>query len=218
MTSKLEPEEHYDQSYFNSQWKGSQIGSKINKTHFLPHLHNAKTVIDFGCGGGVLLSELNVDRAIGIEINESAHDMAETLGIEVHKVLDTVEPEIADAIISNHALEHVSDPLGTLRGLHSKLKSGGRIVIAVPSDKANTKFKENDRDFHLFSWSANNIGNLLTAAGFEVLDARHSSLRWPPKMQLIYDTFGEHAVFLAGRLFGLLPHKRTQVVAVALKR
>jgi 2-polyprenyl-3-methyl-5-hydroxy-6-metoxy-1,4-benzoquinol methylase len=210
-------EKHYDKVYFDTQWEGSKLGSKINKIIFKPYLDQAETVIDFGCGGGYLLNELAIKNPIGIEINTAAHEIARSLGIDVHERLETIPDEVADVIISNHALEHVSSPFEVMQELHKKLKPSGMIVITVPSDRPSLSFKDVDRDFHLYSWSANNLGNMMKATGFEVMEAKQLLLCWPPKMVHIYRIFGERGIQLLGRLFGKLPSKRSQVLAVGRK-
>ena len=124
---------------------------------------------------------------------------------------------MADAIISNHALEHVEDPLRELQKLASQLKPGGFLVLIVPCDAPSFPFKENDPDFHLYSWSANNIGNLAKCAGFNVRNASEIRTRWPPKWAWIYRLFGFEALRIATYIWGALPGWRRQVRLVATR-
>ena len=89
----------------------------INKYHLLTDItsliekyHFKGNVLDFGCGGGYIISSLTCKRRIGIEINEIARQEAAEKGIEVYKYSNEVPDDSCDLIISNHALEHVSAP------------------------------------------------------------------------------------------------------------
>jgi SAM-dependent methyltransferase len=208
---------HYDPDYFEWQSSSGTIGGRLSAKAFRPYLEKSDCVLDFGCGGGFMLQALDVGRRLGVDVNPAALQAARDNGIEAFANLEDVPDMVADVVISNHALEHVEDPLSVLREMARKLKSGGRIVAIVPCDVASYPFMKHDRDFHLFSWSANNIANLVTCAGFKVEDARALRTAWPPGYVWIHNYFGMKVLELATRLFGSLPRKRGQVRVVARK-
>jgi SAM-dependent methyltransferase len=209
---------HYDEAYFRSQSSAGVVGARLGRETFEEFVRHADTVIDFGCGGGYLLNELKPRRRIGIEINPHARAHARETGIDVYGSTDQLPADlVADAIISNHALEHVEEPLRELRKLAARLKVGGILVLVVPCDAPPLPFKENDPDFHLYSWNANNIGNLARCAGFSVREAAELRTRWPPKWAWIYRLLGLEALRLATYAWGLLPGWRRQVRLVATR-
>ena len=51
------------------------FGGIANSFKFKKNVKPEYTVIDFGCGGGFLLKNLNCKKKFGIEINTSAHSV-----------------------------------------------------------------------------------------------------------------------------------------------
>ena len=67
---------HYDNDYFEWQKNMGVIGGVVDKFKFEPYINETDAVIDFGCGGGYILSNINCKRKIGIEINSTAREYA----------------------------------------------------------------------------------------------------------------------------------------------
>ena len=126
---------HYDKDYFKWQKSIGEFGGWANKTKFLDFLKPNSTIIDFGCGGGYLLSAIEAKRKIGIEVNKVAATEAAKHGLEVFSSTLDVPDAIADFIISNNALEHTLRPLDELKALLPKLKPGGLCIFVVPCEK-----------------------------------------------------------------------------------
>ncbi len=212
------PETHYGEFYFKAQSTTGVVGAKLGRSSFEKFIKHRDTVIDFGCGGGFLLNELGPVRRIGIEINPYAREHARASGVEVYAATDELPKDLmADVIISSHALEHVENPIIELRKLARNLKLGGYLVIVVPCDTPSLPYKENDPDFHLFSWSANNIANLVKCAGFTVHEASELKTRWPPKWDWIYMLLGIEILRLLTHVWGIAPGWRRQVRLVATR-
>jgi SAM-dependent methyltransferase len=134
--------------------------------------------MDFGCGGGYLLKYLDCKKKVGIEINPTAIAEAQKNGVEIFQSVDDVPAAYADVVISHHALEHTENPLKELQGLHRILRAGGKAVIIVPCESIKWKYRKNDLDHHLFTWSPMCMGNLMTAAGFNVIESKPNYDRW----------------------------------------
>jgi SAM-dependent methyltransferase len=136
------------------------------------------TLLDFGCGTGGILSNLDARRKIGVEVGEEAAEVARSSGIEVFGSLADVPANVADVAISFHALEHVDDDVGTLVGIRRALKPGGRLRVVVPGELPirNHRRWQEDRDKHLRTWTPLTLGNLAERAGFTDISAR----RVPP--------------------------------------
>ncbi len=72
---------HYDSKYFKWQSSIGEFGGWANMSKFTEYINRDDVVLDFGCGGGYLLNNLSCKEKHGIEINESAAEIAKKNGI-----------------------------------------------------------------------------------------------------------------------------------------
>jgi len=219
--SELSASKHYDADYFEWQRKIGVFGGNANAFKFNRSISSDDTVIDFGCGGGFLLANLNCAKRIGIEVNEAAHQQIVENGvipyISPKALLEREGEQCADVIISNNALEHTLNPLLELKSLLPLLKNGGKAHFVVPCDNISFKWKPNDINFHLYSWSPMNIGNLFVEAGFQVVETRPYIHKWPPFYRQIQNIFGWKIFNFACRVYGRIERSWYQVEIVATK-
>ena len=208
---------HYDRAYFSVQRDAGEYSGVIDLFKFASEVRPTDRVVDFGCGGGYMLSNLKAGKKIGIEVNDSAAAVAKAKGIHVLPSLDGVEDGWADVIISHHALEHVDDPLGIVLAMKAKLRPGGKVVLVTPVESYRRRFMEEDFNFHLFTWSPSNLGNLLKRAGFGRIDARVLHHRWPPYWYVFRNILGQRFMHLLCVLHGRLRPGISQVRVVAYK-
>jgi SAM-dependent methyltransferase len=173
--------------------------------------------LDFGCGGGYLLKNINCGLKAGVEINRSAAEIARKNGIEVYGSVGEVPDNYVDVIISNHALEHTRQPLLELQTLHSKLEAGGKIIFVVPCESVTRSYNPNNVNYHLYSWSPMSMGNLFTEAGFSVLESKPYIHKWPPGYRHIARIGGRGLFDFACRIYGRIERSWFQVKVVAEK-
>lgn len=211
---------YYDADYFNWQKNIGAFGGWANAFKFKNSITPQDTVIDFGCGGGFLLQNLNCKTKIGIEPNASAANSVKKLGVQhFSSPVDAVQmlgEGISDVIISNHALEHTLNPLQELKNLRPLLKKGGTIHFFVPCDSIDYQYNPKDINYHLFSWSPQNLGNLFTEAGYSVEFARPYIHKWPPFYNKIAK-LGWPLFNLACRIYGRIERSWYQVEVKAKK-
>lgn len=177
-----ENDDFYTSKYWEWQSTNVELGGKIQaECLFQDYIKSTDVVLDFGCGSGTTLKNLDCQEKIGFEINPYAIKFnVEKNKIPTYSKLDDLQDNYFDVIISNHALEHTPTPYEDLLKLRSKLKTGGRIVIYVPSMEdeltklrnQNNKYDNTDRDNHLFNWNFQLLGNLLLKCKFNLLDAK----------------------------------------------
>jgi SAM-dependent methyltransferase len=207
---------HYDDNYFKWQIKIGEFGGSAELFKFKDFIKISDNVLDFGCGGGFLLSNITAKNKIGIEPNEIARNYAIKNGLVVVKSTCGIENEWADVIISNHALEHTENPLYELRSLYNKLKKGGVIVFVVPQE-FKTKFRLNDINKHLYTWCPLCAGNLFNAAGFDVKIVKTIRYKWPPHYSMIRKYFGARFFNFISKVYCILSRSGYQVRIIAYK-
>lgn len=208
---------HYDTKYFSMQKLSGEYSGVIDLFKFSSEVGPSDRVVDFGCGGGYILANLPAGEKIGVEVNETAVVVARSKGIRIVPALREIEDGWADVIISHHALEHVDDPLGEVTGMLAKLRPGGKVVIVTPVESYKRRFTEDDPNFHLFTWSPSNLGNLLKRAGFVRISVSTVNHRWPPYWYLMKDVLGPKLMHLVCVLHGRLRTEMSQAKAVAYK-
>jgi SAM-dependent methyltransferase len=211
---------YYDANYFNWQKDIGAFGGWANAFKFKKSVKPGDTVIDFGCGGGFLLQNLNGGTKIGIEPNAAAVESVRRFGIthfaSPREALDGLGGGIADVIVSNHALEHTLNPLQEIKSLRPLLKTGGVIHFFVPCEGIGVRYKPKDINYHLFTWSPQNLGNLFTEAGYAVEYSRPCVHKWPPGYRKIA-RLGWPIFNLACRVYGKLERSWFQVEVKARK-
>ena len=213
--SVLEASAHYDDQYFAWQRAIGEFAGWADLPKFEPHVRETDTVVDFGCGGGYLLSRLQAAEKIGVEPNASARQAALEHGFAVVSSPSELPDGLADVIISNHALEHVREPLRELERLREKLKPNGLAVFVVPCEGVRQRWWPHDVNHHLYSWCPMSIGNLFTEAGFTVQSSEPYIYRWTPISDRIARYGGRRIFDLSCRLYGHLKPSLSQAKVVA---
>jgi 2-polyprenyl-3-methyl-5-hydroxy-6-metoxy-1,4-benzoquinol methylase len=146
------------------------------EVRLLPARKNGR-VLDLGCGSGdwlLSMRELGWQVA-GIEFDENAATIGRQRGLEVlNGSLEQfwLADESFDAITLNHVVEHLPDPIGTLRECLRILRPGGKIVIFTPNGSSLShciydqfwRGLEPPRHLHIFSLDS--LRRALQSAGF----------------------------------------------------
>jgi len=152
-------------------------------------LPTGKRVLDFGCGGGYFL---NICRQLGATVHgiePSPHGAQLTRGQGIPVFEGSLDQFIAkhgdqrfDVITSNHVIEHVPDPVGTLKGLGTLLAPGGLMTIAVPNaastfaSRLGAEWHSTDLPFHIHQFSAKSLQRAATEAGLSIRELGTTSL------------------------------------------
>ena len=195
-----------------------EFGGWANISKFSKYISSGSRVLDFGCGGGFLLKNIECSKKTGVEVNPAAAAIARENGLEVFSSVEEVPDEYVDVIISNNALEHTLQPLEELRALMKKVVEGGTLVFVVPCESISYRYRPRDINHHLYSWSPMCIGNLFTEAGFSVVESKPYIHKWPPGYRLIARVAGRGLFNLSCRVYGRIERSWFQVRVVAEKR
>ncbi len=193
------------------------LGARLNRWKFEPHVGRGDRVLDFGCGTGGLLAALDVAERTGVEVSEPARREAEGKGLRMAASTSELGDSTADVVISNHALEHSLTPLDELRELHRVLRAGGKLVLWLPLDdwRAQRRPRADEPNHHLYTWTPQLLHNLLEEAGFRVESCRVVTRAWPPRAHLLVRL--PRPLFNSlGTLWAVL-RRRRQLAAVAYR-
>ncbi|MGJ3522811.1 class I SAM-dependent methyltransferase [Nitratidesulfovibrio sp. D1] len=208
----------YDMEYFEWQRIVGEFGGKANLFKFAEHVKPSDVVLDFGCGGGFLLKNINCRRRIGVEVNHAAAKVAIENGVECYSELDEISDSSIDVVVSNHALEHVHNPFDVLQKMNAKLASNGLLVLVVPCEATTLPFNPNDRNQHIYTWNPQLLGNLAMQVGFDVEEVFPVYHKWPRNYIKLQTKFGWKAFHLLSRLKGRRQKYDFQVKLVARKK
>jgi SAM-dependent methyltransferase len=212
---------HYDAKYFKWQESIGEFGGWASYYMFKTSIKPEDTVIDFGCGGGFLLNNLDCREKIGIEPNSTVVDALRRKNIRHFfnstEALHELGEGIADVIISNHALEHTLNPLQEIKNLLPLLKRGGIFHILVPCEAISTKYRVTDINHHLFTWCPQNLGNLFTEAGYKVDYSKPYVHKWPP-FYCQFSSLGWPIFNILCRVYGQIDRRSFQVELRATKQ
>ena len=136
-----------------------------------------RRLADFGCGGGDFLRLAKNDCAevCGVELQQDYVDALNADGIRCENNLDAVQNNSIDVCVSFHVIEHLPNPLETLKLLKEKIVSGGMLVIEVPhaNDFLLSTLKNDDfKQFtlwsqHLILHTRESLRRMLSYVGFE---------------------------------------------------
>lgn len=206
-------ENHYDDKYFKIQKKCGKLGAESCIHKFLKYINPGDDVLEFGCGTGYYLERLNVEKKIGIEVNPVAIEHARGLGLDIRTSLDEVEDNSIDVIYSHHVLEHVPNPLETLKTLKQKLKNNGKMIFVMPYDPHFLQWHPDDRNKHLYTWNSMTAGNLFSMAGFKVNKIWYNRYQWPPGAYYIRKFFGVSILNILSTIYAyLFGYREVQIV------
>lgn len=134
---------------FYQVFKTYNIRYKFSK---LSQIEKGKTLLDIGCGTGDFLAYAKNKglEVFGIEPNLDAREIAKRkIGAAnlFEQDLETIDQQF-DYITLWHVLEHIPDLDATMKTIHSKLKEGGELIIALPN------YNSLDAKFYKTHWAA----------------------------------------------------------------
>lgn len=124
LNGKVDLEKYRQQSYRDDFRRANDLSAKLL----------GKRVLDFGCGAGGFLNLVkgHTERVCGVELDKTIRKAINNEGVKCYSSIDELEGEY-DIITLFHVLEHLVNPIETLRGLKRFLAKNGIIIIEVPN-------------------------------------------------------------------------------------
>jgi len=136
-------------------------------------------MLEIGCGTGSYLHSMALKgwQVHGIEVSPLAGEIARSHGhpVDIRNIESVPNPqEPFDLIVGWHVLEHLHQPVGTLKRMREWIKPTGSLVLAFPN-MGSIEFKIfKDRWYplslptHLFHFTPDTIKKVLKSAGWKV--------------------------------------------------
>lgn len=119
-----------------------------------------RSIIDYGCGNGGLLSLIHSPNAKGFDFQPANVEAAKALGRHVTFKDFVAEPESSDLAVMTEVLEHMDDPHGFLKTLDANV-----LVASVPLGET----PDNHYEFHVWGWDPQGFADMLKGSGFQPL-------------------------------------------------
>lgn len=175
LISLAEEEKRYD-SHENAADDSTYVAYLAGtRDQVLPFLSAHQRGLDFGCGKTELLSQLFAEYGHLVDSYDIFFQPREEIWRRTY-----------DFIILSEVIEHLREPLETMKVLRSLLKAQGQIFIKTkfhPSSKEEFKnwfYKRDKTHIQFFNPSSMNfLGSVLGASGVEFLGQDLTQLRFP---------------------------------------
>ena len=190
----------YSKDYFEQDFRCGYAHSCFDSSHhdqlvdhaLLKYLSSVKPqgrMLEIGCAGGVFLNAAKTYgfEVEGVELSRDAAEFAQkNFGLRIFNgtVIEAhLENDTFDVVVMGDVLEHLPNPMETLREVYRIVARGGLLVIISPT-QTNSIFsiiglalykllgKKVAIDlppYHLFEYRPASLRNLLNRAGFAVL-------------------------------------------------
>jgi len=138
------------------------------------------SILDYGCGTGAFLHEMNLNgwEAHGIEPDAGARAKAEQLigsAVGLPSELKHLPTQAYDVVTMWHVLEHVHDLNGTIQELKRLLKPEGKLFVAVPNHQSfdakhyGSHWAAYDVPRHLHHFSPHTMKSLMERHGLKIV-------------------------------------------------
>jgi 2-polyprenyl-3-methyl-5-hydroxy-6-metoxy-1,4-benzoquinol methylase len=135
-------------------------------------------VLEIGCGGAILLCELQElgFKTFGVDPSPTAIRAADKYGFHLVPKFFSAElfSEKFDLIFHSDVLEHSFDPRKFIDEQKKVLKPDGIIIISVPNAQESIEFADISMAMHqhLQYYSSVSLAEMMESAGFELLEIR----------------------------------------------
>lgn len=181
----------YDERYYSRGMDSGALGScaaRIAAVTQVRHI-NARVrpgkMLEIGCGDGSFLEAMAGKGwdALGLDISETAVRMARSrrdIRVEAGELGEcALADSTFDLVVMRHVLEHIPDPVETLKEIRRVLLPGGLLYMTVPniasieSRIAGDSWFHLDPPYHLTHFSPASITEALVSAGFREIRVNH---------------------------------------------
>lgn len=178
--------------------------SRYAKDVYFRRVRPQGRVLEVGAGLGHQIAAMKDGHEVfAVEPARIGREHCESLGLKTFGDIGHIPASVNfDAILLRHVLEHVPEPRRLLMDLKTRLAPGGELILILPVESPYRPAVPGDLDHHLFCWNRQSAANLLTDAGYGVVEIK---LHWFNGRRIflwVYRLFGLRAYGLAMRWLG----------------
>lgn len=137
-------------------------------------------VLDIGCGTGDALVHHRARGCTvrGVEADPNAAAIARARGLDIDAAFEPARHGAYDVVTLDQVIEHLVDPIATLRGIHTMLRPGGIVVLATPNATsavarlAGARWIHWHAPYHLHFFTRTSLAHAAERAGLAIVDIR----------------------------------------------
>ncbi len=171
------PSPTYDQTYYRSRESWPDFRMEAVELVRLAKIRPEARVLEVGCGSGELLRRLAAQArlAVGVDLSEEGLQLARaripdascTLLVRAGATDLPFEAASFDAVVAQHLLEHLPDPIEGIREWRRVLRPGGLLALVTPNALFPDPSLFHDST-HVSIQTPDTLVSTLQAAGFQM--------------------------------------------------
>ena len=139
--------------------------------YFSQFFNESAKVLEFGCGLGQNIALFK--NRYGYDLNKDLYPLLKKKGIVTFNSLKEIPNNFFDEILISQVLEHLEQPLETLKELQKKLKKEGHLRLVLPKPDVNPRLTGKEmnttKDGHIYGGGFYEANHLLNLAGYQII-------------------------------------------------
>ncbi len=142
------------EAYYRYLLRRGHLGLFYRRHFLYPRLctYLSGRVLDVGCGIGDFLRFM--PSAVGVDINPLVVEYCQQRGLTARLIDGMSYPfdnMIFDSAVLDNVLEHLYDPIPTIKEIYRLLKDGGRLIVGVPGRKGFARDDDHEKFYDEFA-------------------------------------------------------------------
>lgn len=198
-----------DEKFYNSLQKFDwyYMNDKQEYRFAKEFIKESDKVLEIGSGKGAFSRYIPTKAYIGLDVSKKAKRLAEENGITI--LNETIQEYSSkhkgefDVVCCFQVLEHIGDPKRFIKASLNTLKSGGKLIVGVPSDDSFLKYVTNDilnmPPHHVTRWSDRTLKFIAQHFDLDLITIFHEKVQ-PYHKRLYINTLFQSLLFNKMRL------------------
>lgn len=142
-----------------------------------PKTQTALSLIDLGCGEGVLVQEASLRgyQAVGVDYAAPSSNTQRLIQKDLSEFLNSYDGPRFDVVVMSHVLEHMSEPGKTIEQIAANIAHDKSVLIFLVPNRGSRTIKVLRKKWgywqvpvHLFHFNLNSLSELFNRHGLKV--------------------------------------------------